>query len=261
MKKLNARTVFASLAAAAVALAGVSSFAVADDKPKQPETPKQETPKQEPKKEERREERKHHQNDPNKKEHADKKKDNEAKKGGVAIGAMAPDFTLTDTDGKTVTLSELLKDGNMVSIEFYNSECPFVKKHHKQNTTFKDMHEKYKDKKVVFLAICSSAKGQQGHGLELNKKSKTDYEIAYPILIDENAAVADLYAAKVTPHMYVINKDGKLAYQGAIDDDSSPNTLGKTNYVSKALDELLAGSNVSTPETKAYGCSVKRAKN
>lgn len=192
------------------------------------------------------------------KKEAKKEKKAESKSGSVAkVGEIAPDFKLTDTEGKEVSLAALTKSGKTVVIEWFNPECPFIVKHHKTHTTFNDLHAKYAAKGVEFVAINSGAKGKQGYGKELNTKMKADFKLPYPILLDESGDVGRAYDAKTTPHVYIVTKDGKLAYKGAIDDDRSADTLGKTNYVSKALDEILANTSVSTPETKPYGCGVK----
>lgn len=175
-------------------------------------------------------------------------------------GATAPDFTATDTDGKTVNLAALLKDGNtIVVLQWFNADCPFIRKHYGETKTFNDLAAKYEGKNVKFLAICSSAKGEQGAGQERNAKAKKDWNIAYPILLDESGTIGKAYGATNTPHMIVIAKDGKVAYNGAIDDDRG-NTVGKTNYVAKAVDELLAGTNVTMAKTRPYGCPVKYSK-
>ncbi|MFN7020780.1 MAG: thioredoxin family protein [Phycisphaerales bacterium] len=170
------------------------------------------------------------------------------------LGAPAPDFTLTDTDGKTVGLSDF--KGKIVVLEWFNPECPVIVQHHKTNTTFNDLYTEYKSKDVVFLGINSSAPGKQGHGKELNAKMKTEYKIEYPILLDESGDVGRLYAAKTTPHCYVIDKDGKLVYRGAIDDKKTGKP-GSKNYVKAALDQVLRGETVTENDTKPYGCSVK----
>jgi peroxiredoxin len=200
----------------------------------------------------------HHVKEGGKKDGA--KKDGEHKKDGAkaegaAIGQAAPAFKLTSTDGKEVSLSDY--KGKIVVLEWFNPECPYIVKHHKINTTFNDLHKKYAGKDVVMLAINSSADGKQGSGKETNVKAAKDFKMEYPILLDPKGEVGKAYGAKTTPHCFVIGKDGVLAYAGAIDDDKSPETAGKTNYVAKAVDELLAGSSVSTASTKPYGCGVK----
>ncbi|MCC6426876.1 MAG: redoxin domain-containing protein [Phycisphaerales bacterium] len=192
--------------------------------------------------------------------HDDKKKDTkDAKKvaSGAAVGSMAPDFELKDTDGKAVKLSDLTKQGKIVVLEWFNPDCPVVVGHYGSTKTFNDIAKNYKDKNVVLLAINSGAPGKQGSGQERNAKAKKDWGMDHPILLDEKGDVGRAYGSKNTPTMYVINKDGILAYRGAIDDGGSGDGAGKTNYVTKALDEIIAGKEVTTKETKAYGCGVK----
>ncbi len=172
----------------------------------------------------------------------------------AAVGAEAPDFTLTDTEGNEHTLSEYVKEGKTVVLEWFNPDCPFVKKHHQKFSTMKDTRAAHED--VVWLAINSGAPGKQGHGLSRNAKSRGDYGITYPVLLDEAGVVGRMYAAKTTPHMFVIH-EGTLVYAGAIDDNRSPSKLGETNYVSGVLGNLASGEGVANSETKSYGCSVK----
>jgi len=174
------------------------------------------------------------------------------------VGKAAPDFTLTDLDGEEHSLSDF--EGKMVVLEWFNPDCPFVKKHHEKNKTMRSTYQEYADKDVVWLAINSGAPGQQGHGKERNGKAVEDYGIAYPLLLDESGEVGMAYGAKTTPHMYVIDTSGTLVYMGAIDDDRSPNKLGETNHVKQSLDAVLAGESPDPAETKSYGCSVKYAK-
>jgi len=176
---------------------------------------------------------------------------------GPAIGQKAPDFTLTDTDGKKHTLSEYAKAGKIVVLEWFNPDCPFIKKHHTKATTMIDLAAEQQKKDVVWLAINSGAPGKQGAGLERNKQAKTEYKMTFPILMDESGTVGRLYGAKTTPHMFVIAKDGTLIYKGAIDDDKSPDKVGATLYVRTAVDRYAAGEKVDPSETTSYGCSVK----
>ncbi|MCC6950898.1 MAG: redoxin domain-containing protein [Phycisphaerales bacterium] len=179
---------------------------------------------------------------------------------GVEPGQPAPAFTLKDTEGKETTLAEHIKAGKIVVLQWFNPECPFVAKHYKETKTFNDLATTYAPKGVVFLAINSGAPGDQGAGARANTEAKKNWAIPYPVLLDEAGAVGRAYGAKNTPTMVVIGKEGNVAYFGAIDDDSGAAKPGKTNYVAKALDELLAGSNVTTPKTKPYGCAVKYGK-
>jgi peroxiredoxin len=174
----------------------------------------------------------------------------------ATIGKMAPNFSLKDQNGKTVSLADF--KGKTVVLEWFNQGCPYVVRHYKAKT-MTTTADKYKDKDVVWLAINTTA----GKSAEDNKTSAEAWGISYPILSDTTSSVAQQYGAKTTPHMYIIDKEGKLVYIGAIDDDSSADGEKgdkATNYVAKALDEVLAGKPVSTPETKPYGCNVKYQK-
>jgi peroxiredoxin len=181
------------------------------------------------------------------------------KKPAVTIGATAPDFTLTGTDGKSVRLSEVGKD-KMVVIEWFNPECPFVVKQYAKTDTMAKTRKAAKDAGAVWLTINSGAPGKQGAGKDLNIKYQTDWKIESPILLDESGDVGRLYGARTTPHMYVIAKDGKLAYMGAIDNDRSADKAGDKNHVINAINELKDGKPVTEAETRPYGCSVKYAK-
>lgn len=177
----------------------------------------------------------------------------------VSIGQPAPDFTLTDCSGKEVSLSDY--KGKVVVLEWVNHSCPFVAKHYGSGNMQK-LQADATAKGVVWLSICSSAPGKQGHAnpADALKKCTETQSAAAAYLIDESGKVGKTYNAKVTPEMYVIDANGVLVYHGAIDDKKSTNPgdiAGAKNYVAAALDEVLAGKPVSTPKTDAYGCSVK----
>jgi len=178
----------------------------------------------------------------------------------LTVGEAAPDFTLRDLEGKEHRLAAYLKAGKTVVLEWFNPGCPFIVKHHQTLKTMNELAAAGAEAGVVWLAINSGAPGKQGHGLELNQQAARDFALAFPLLIDESGAVGKAYAAKTTPHMYVISADGKLRYQGAIDDVPNPGgPVGETNYVATALAELAAGRPVATAETRPYGCNVKYA--
>lgn len=176
----------------------------------------------------------------------------------AAIGEKAPNFTLTDLDGKTWTLADLTKEKKIVVLEWFNPECPYSgQKHYKNHHTMMDTAHAYKDKGVVWLTINSN--DNKTGSKERNEQARKDWKIDHPILLDTTGNVGRAYQAKNTPTMYIINADGILAYWGAIDNDDSADTVGKVNYVSKALDEIIAGQTVTTTKTKPYGCNVKLA--
>jgi len=175
----------------------------------------------------------------------------------AAIGVLAPDFTLTDLDGKEHALSAL--KGKIVVLEWFNPGCPFVVKAHEEGS-LKEMAKRETAAGVVWLAINSGAPGKQGHGAEVNKAAKQKFGMDHPILLDETGRVGRLYGAERTPHMYVIAADGTLVYRGAIDstEGGDPEPDEKvTNYVEQALGDLRASRAVAMVDTKAFGCSVK----
>ena len=178
----------------------------------------------------------------------------------VEPGDEAPGFTLKATDGTEHTLQTYLDDGKTVVLEWFNPDCPFIRKHHEKHTTMEETYAAVKEDGVVWLAINSGAPGKQGAGWERNQKAVKDFEMSFPVLMDESGEVGKAYGAKTTPHMFIITPDGKVAYNGAIDDDRSADKPGKTNHVAVALKELGAGGEVTEASTKPYGCSVKYGK-
>lgn len=161
------------------------------------------------------------------------------------MGSNAPAFSLKDLNDATHTLEQYR--GKVVVLEWFNPDCPAVIAHHKRAKTMKELAAKYRDREVVWLAINSGAPGKQGTGVERNARAVTEYEIEYPVLLDPTGATGRAYGAMVTPTMVVIDRDGKLVYRGAIDDK------GQTNYVEQALEAVLGGQPVATPETRGYG--------
>ena len=172
----------------------------------------------------------------------------------VAVGDTAPGFTLTDSAGDKISLSDF--KGKVVVLEWLNPDCPFVQRHYKAGT-MKNLATKYDTQGVVWLTINST----NYMDAAANAKFKTANHLSYPILVDQSGEVGHLYGAMTTPHMYIIDGEGQLVYIGAIDDDPRGNKdAPKTNYVAAALDEVQAGKAVTTAETKPYGCSVKYKK-
>lgn len=177
----------------------------------------------------------------------------------VKTGDPAPDFTLVDTDGNTHVLSTY--QGKYVILEWFNSDCPFVKKHY-ESQNMQNLQKEMIGKDVAWLLINSSAEGKQGHysAEELNQILAKWGSHPTAAFSDSDGKVGHLYGAQTTPHMFIIDPNGILIYQGAI--DSKPSTdasdiPGSTNYVKAAIDEALAGKPVTDATTKAYGCSVK----
>ena len=178
----------------------------------------------------------------------------------VTIGQPAPAFELKDTSGKTVKLADF--KGKHVVLEWVNPGCPFVVKHY-GSQNMQGLQKAYTAKDVVWLSVNSTARSA-GDYLEpaaLNAKLVKEWGAApTAVLMDESGKVGRAYAAKTTPHMYVIDPAGKLVYAGGIDDKRTSNPADvKTanNFVRAALTESLAGKPVSTPTATPYGCSVK----
>ncbi len=179
----------------------------------------------------------------------------------LVVGEEVPDFTLTDTEGKEHTLSDLLEEKKVVVLEWFNPGCPFVVRQHSQKSSpMKEAYQAHQDNKeqsVAWFAINSGAPGKQGHGAELNQKKREEWKIDYPVLLDESGEVGRAYGAKTTPHMYVIAADGKLLYQGAIDNDARGRAKEVSNYVLDALKAHFADEEIETTVTRPYGCGVK----
>jgi peroxiredoxin len=175
------------------------------------------------------------------------------------VGSAAPDFSLPDAKGDSHSLSQY--KGKYVVLEWFNPECPFVKKHYGSDNMQK-LQEQYTSKGVVWLTIDSNAPGTEGsitpeQAQKITASWKT-HQTA--LLLDPEGKAGRAYGAKNTPNMVIINPEGKIAYEGAIDSKASPNPAdipSSTNYVKAALDQSLAGKPITTPQTKPYGCSVK----
>lgn len=177
------------------------------------------------------------------------------------VGKPAPAFELKDVDGKTHKLSDL--KGKIVVLEWTNFKCPFVVRHQKDNQTMQKTLAKFKDKDVVWLAVDSTnPEFDGGHTNEMIKEwaESEGVKLPYPVLRDEKGEIGHQYGAQTTPHMYVIDKNGILAYSGAIDDDPKGEKENPTNFVEQAVNSLLADSTVEVAFHKPYGCSVKYKK-
>ena len=175
------------------------------------------------------------------------------------VGSAAPEFSAPDANGKTQSLSEY--KGKYVVLEWFNPECPFVKKHYGSDNMQK-LQSEYTGKGVVWLTIDSNAPGTEGSiSAEQAKKIMDSWKTKQTALVlDPESKIAKLYGAKNTPNMVIINPEGKIVYEGAIDSKATPNPAdipSSTNYVKSALDESLAGKPISNAQTKPYGCSVK----
>jgi peroxiredoxin len=178
----------------------------------------------------------------------------------VQPGETAPTFSVVDSAGKTRTLGEFA--GKTLVLEWTNDGCPYVQKHYETGNMQKLQREAAGDG-VVWLSVISSAPGKQGHvdGKGADKLTQDRNAAPSAVLLDPTGAMGKAYGARTTPHMYVI-ADGKIAYQGAIDDKNSSKhetVQGARNYVREALAAVKAGGAPAVKATQAYGCTVKYA--
>ena len=178
------------------------------------------------------------------------------------VGAPAPEFKGTDSKGKVHNLSDF--KGKWVVLEWHNEGCPYVKKHYGGNNMQK-LQKEWTAKGVVWLTVLSSAAGQQGH----MEPAQADAYFAQQkaaqtaVLLDPSGEIGRRYDAKTTPHMFVIDPDGVLIYNGAIDDkptSDQADLAAASNYVSAALTEGMAGRTITTATSRPYGCGIKYAK-
>lgn len=174
-------------------------------------------------------------------------------------GAAAPAFTALDTQGKQRSLAEFA--GKTVVLEWTNHDCPYVKKHYGAGNMQALQREATADG-VVWLSVISSAPGKQGHVTATEADALTRSRGAAPsaVLLDAKGDLGRLYGAKTTPHMYIITPDGKVVFQGGIDDKPTANPADLAtarNHVRAALADMKAGRPIAVASSAPYGCSVK----
>jgi peroxiredoxin len=175
----------------------------------------------------------------------------------IEPGQAAPAFTVKNVKGEEVSLAD--QKGKVVVLEWLNHDCPYVKKHYASGNMPK-LQEAYTAKGVVWISINSGAGVSAS---DLAARSAKEGSKASQVTVDPDGKVGKAYDAKTTPHMIVIGKDGKVAYNGAIDSINSTDAADvekADNHVAAALDALLAGKTVEVAKTKPYGCGVKYAK-
>ena len=175
------------------------------------------------------------------------------------IGKPAPAFTAKNVKGEAVSLADF--KGKIVVLEWVNFGCPFVKKHYASGN-LPELQKTYTAKEVVWLTINSAAEGKQGHmePSKMAEEAAKQGNKANHFLMDTDGAVGKAYDAKVTPHMFIIDQDGNLVYDGAIDSKATTETADVATadkLFANALDAVLAGKEVANAKNKPYGCGVK----
>jgi AhpC/TSA family len=175
------------------------------------------------------------------------------------VGEPTPSFSAPDISGKTVRLDDYA--GRTVVLEWTNDGCPFVGKHYNSGN-MQALQRKYTAAGVIWLTIASSAPGEQGYVSPAQAKADLARWQASPtdFLLDPDGVLGHLYDARATPNMVVIDRRGRIAYMGAIDDKPSTrlaNVKTAHNYVAAALDAIAVGEPVAVTATRAYGCSIK----
>lgn len=180
----------------------------------------------------------------------------------VRVGEAAPGFSSTDTYGHQHSLTQC--KGKFVVLEWHNQGCPYTKKHY-DSANMQKLQKYWTGKGVIWLTVISSAPGKQGY---VTAEQENDYvkrmgAAPTAVLLDPTGELGHLYGAKTTPHMFVINPEGRLIYDGAIDDrptSDESDIAGARNYVTAVLEQSTAGKPVAVATSRPYGCSVKYAK-
>jgi peroxiredoxin len=177
----------------------------------------------------------------------------------ASVGKPAPDFTVKDASGKEQSLAAY--KGKFVVLEWVNPGCPFVQKHY-DTSNMQSTQTAAESKGVVWLTVSSTAPdaGDYRKPADLTAWLKEKGAKPTATLMDDDGKVGHAYGARTTPHMYVIDPQGKLVYAGAIDSKASTrkeDVKSATNYVSAALDEAMAGKAVTKATSEPYGCSIK----
>ncbi len=167
----------------------------------------------------------------------------------VEIGDKVPDFEMSDTEGNTHKLEDF--EDKIVVLSFYSQHCPWIIGH---DPHMNALAKEYMEKDIVFLGIDAHA----GRSLEAIEEHRKEVGVPYPILKDVDNKYADKMNAKVTPEIYIVDKEGNLVYHGAFDNRTSPRDEGEVNYVKNALDALLDGNDIDEPRVQAWGCGIVR---
>jgi peroxiredoxin len=175
------------------------------------------------------------------------------------VGQPAPQFVGTDSNGQAVSLADL--KGKTIVLEWTNDDCPYVDKWYRSGA-MQDLQRDAARLGAIWLTIASSAPGEQGYVDAVKANADTASRNAAPahVLLDPKGVIGHLYGAQTTPHMFIINSAGVLAYMGGADSIASTRVedLAKAEpYAREALEAVVAGKAVAHPVTRPYGCTVK----
>jgi peroxiredoxin len=168
-----------------------------------------------------------------------------------AIGSPAPAFTLTTLDGQTVSLADAARSHKAVVVMFIATKCPYSNAY---NDRMRDIANGYARQGVLFLGINSN----KTEPAEETRAHAKQHGFTFPVAKDPENKVADLYDARHTPEIFVVDPQGVLRYHGRIDENYEDASKVTSPDLKNALDALLAGKPVQKAETKAFGCSIKR---
>jgi peroxiredoxin len=168
-----------------------------------------------------------------------------------SIGSAAPDFSLTTLDGKSFSLTQAAKSHKAVVVMFVATKCPYSNAY---NERMRDMAAFYEKQGILFVGI-NSNKTEPADEVSAHARQ---HGLAFPLMKDPDNKVADLYDARHTPEIYIVDPQGKLVYHGRIDENYEDPTKVTSPDLKNALDQLLAGKPIAKAETKAFGCSIKR---
>jgi peroxiredoxin len=170
---------------------------------------------------------------------------------GPEVGAAAPTFTLTTLDGQPFSLSDAARSHKAVVVMFIATKCPYSNAY---NDRMRDMAAAYEKRGVLFVGI-NSNKTEPAEEVRDHAKK---HGFAFPLMKDPENKVADLYDARHTPEIYVVDPAGKLRYHGRIDENYEEPSKVSSPDLKNALDDMLTGKSIAKAETKAFGCSIKR---
>ena len=170
---------------------------------------------------------------------------------GPPVGGAAPAFTLTTVDGKTFSLADAARSHKAVVVMFIATKCPYSNAY---NDRMRDMAAAYEKRGVLFVGINSNKTEPADEVRDHAKK----HGFAFPLMKDPENKVADLYDARHTPEIYVVDPAGKLRYHGRIDENYEEPSKVTSPDLKNALEEMLTGKSIAKAETKAFGCSIKR---